>query len=154
MTVMERSMTLPVARHDSGVYAIVIPTTPGEGESHSGVEVSQRTLDLIIQEASKLPALQFERRNYWGPSAPEWEVVEQRQTEILRKAFVASQQDYQVGLELAVFAIFRFKHKFKSVQWLARELDKHRAQTSRRLIIFVKKCGYAHNPYYSGPRIT
>lgn len=135
---------------DGRNYLIAVPIKPGKGEEGCSIEVSPETVELVARVAGEMEPLRASQ--YGDPTPAERQRITDRQTEILEAAFLRSGRNYRTGLELAVFAVFRFGHKYKCLQWLARELDKQVEQTSKLLTDMVKKCNNAHNPNYWGPR--
>ena len=132
---------------DTFVQPVNIQTSPGKGEEGCGYGVSEETLKLVVAVGGLMAPLRFPVRRYGGLTKEEQEVVVDRERAILKEAFRLSKESKRVGIELAVFGIFRFGFKFKDLAWLAEALD-----AKDTIVTLVTKARYATNPHYTGPR--
>ena len=127
MTIELVSLVEASTKARTSVWPIIIPSIPGKGEEGCGYEVSDETLQLIVAVGNLMTPLRFPARHCSELDLAVRKAVADRQELILRRAFELTTDKLQAGMELAVFGIFRFDMRYKSIKWLADELNAQKA---------------------------
>jgi hypothetical protein len=139
------SLMLPSQGAETIEYQIEMPTEATSDELRCNVVVSEEVMQVLMEVAGELPPLVREVR--LGDKLSDFEEKQEvaRKVEIIEGAFRRLDRDSDAGLQLAAFAAYRLELTFKSLSWLAQELEMKRTGDLDHILAYVKKSGSARS---------